>query len=342
MSTTSASGVATAASDALASVLRTVRLAPDPLAVWLVCADGVDRLRAPRDTLAVRMPGCARDLPLSGYLKLAVAGATAVRLVAGPCCQAPDEPAALVDARALLAGGEVPTTFTVEPPPRPRGLRRAGPVLAATALPVPRRAVLAPWLLTQLPPRARAERDRLLDALTAIGVPEPSAAPPDERPPAPPREASSDEVAHDDGPSRGFATAGEDHFASAPPPGVLLAATGCTACGVCVRGCPVGALALDDEGGPRVLTQDVSRCIDCGECLRLCPDGALDRARPVTWRDLRERRVVTLATVTGVVTCRRCRQPIPDGVGEEGLCPVCAYRRAHPFGSAVPPGSARR
>lgn len=329
MTTTSASEAAGAASDALAPLLRAVRLAPDPVAVWLVCREGPARLRQPRDTLAARLPDCARALPLSGYLELVVAGATAVRLVRGPCCADADEPAALADARLLAQRHDLPVDLADAPVTPPR-IGRARPVLDAARLPLPRRALFAPLALTRLPSRARAERDRLLDALATLGETAPQK--------TPAVAPGADEPA----PRHEVAEAGEPRLASAPPPGVLLAAAGCTACGVCVRGCPAEALALDETDAGRLLRQDVARCTDCGECLRLCPEGALTRAGPVSWRDVRERTVRTLATVTVVATCRRCGQPLPDGRGEAGLCPVCAYRRAHPFGSVAPPGAARR
>ena len=328
---------ASAASDALAAVLRWVRLAPDPVAVRLVCADGPGRLSTGRDVVAVRLPGCVHELPVSGYLELALAGATAVTLVAGACCAHDDEPAPLVDARTLLASHERRVTLAVEAAPR-RGLRRSHPVPAATALPLPRRALLAPMLLTHLPYRPHTERERLLAVLEELGEPAPHLVPATPRTPGTPQSHDEPVVAAGDAPA---ADLGESHLASAPPAGALLSATGCTACAVCVKGCPTGALAVDGDPPVLTLTQDASRCTDCGECVRLCPEHALERVRSLTWQDLRERAVLPLATVD-TVPCARCGQPVPADRVDHGLCPVCAYRRKNPFGSTLPPSLSQR
>lgn len=320
---TGVSGVATeAASDALTHVLRWVRLAPDPVAVWLVCADGPARLPARRDVLAVRLPGCVHAIPVSGYLELALAGATTVRLIAGTCCTVGAEPAELGDARTLLTGHR-PTVLTADPVGRRRvRLHRAQPVPSAATLPLPRRALFAPIALTRLPYRPHSERERLLGALDELGEAAPL--------PVPAVAAAAAAVAAD-----------ESRLSSEPPSGALLSATGCTACAVCVKGCPSGALAL--TGGPTVLTltQDAARCTDCPECVRLCPEDALSRVRSLTWEDLRDRAVRPLATVAAV-TCARCGQAVAVTHAEHGLCPVCAYRREQPFGSTLPPHLAHR
>ena len=46
----------------------------------------------------------------------------------------------------------------------------------------------------------------------------------------------------------------------------------CTACGRCVRWCPVGAMAI---GPDRVATVDRALCYGCGECVAACPSGAI-------------------------------------------------------------------
>lgn len=45
----------------------------------------------------------------------------------------------------------------------------------------------------------------------------------------------------------------------------------CTACGRCVRSCPVDAIALVDK----VAVIDYELCYGCGECVASCPDGAI-------------------------------------------------------------------
>jgi ferredoxin len=343
VNTAKASDAAIAASDALAAVLRSVRLAPDPVAVWLVCADGPDRLSTHRDILAAHLPGCVHELPVSGYLELALAGATDVCLVTGPCCADAGEPAELADAKALLAARGHPTALSGDAPVRRRGPHRARPVPAAATLPLPRRALLAPMALTRLPYRPHTERERLLDALKALGAPthhpvpaSASGAPAARR--APDEPAGTDPVDVD---TAVVAVTGEAHLSSAPPAGAVFAATGCTACAVCVKACPAGALAIGGQPPSLTLIQDVSRCTDCGECVRLCPEEGLARLRPLTWQDLQERTMRPIASVE-TVACARCGQATAVTRVDHGLCSVCAYRRKSPFGSTRPPNLAHR
>jgi uncharacterized protein len=46
----------------------------------------------------------------------------------------------------------------------------------------------------------------------------------------------------------------------------------CTACGRCVKWCPVHAIALSPD---RVATIDYATCYGCGECVAACPSGAI-------------------------------------------------------------------
>ncbi|MCI9041233.1 4Fe-4S binding protein [Dubosiella newyorkensis] len=46
----------------------------------------------------------------------------------------------------------------------------------------------------------------------------------------------------------------------------------CIGCGACVGVCPVGAIALNDEGKAAV---DPDVCISCGACVGVCPVGAI-------------------------------------------------------------------
>lgn len=46
----------------------------------------------------------------------------------------------------------------------------------------------------------------------------------------------------------------------------------CTACGRCVKWCPVAAIAIDPD---RVAEVDLSVCYGCGECVASCPSGAI-------------------------------------------------------------------
>lgn len=60
------------------------------------------------------------------------------------------------------------------------------------------------------------------------------------------------------------------------PLGVLRAAPGCTACGVCARNCPTKALSLRPGQGSTDLVLDPAACTGCGVCVQTCPEGVLD------------------------------------------------------------------
>lgn len=133
--------------------------------------------------------------------------------------------------------------------------------------------------------------------------------------------------------------AGTDGLEGYPAPASRLSARGCTACGVCVQACPAGALAWRESGTEPVLgtlEQLTAACDGCLRCVTLCPAGALTEAGHRSWADVLSGvpvPVVTLATAR----CRRCGSRFPTTSGG-AWCPVCDFRRRHPFGSVPAPG----
>jgi len=93
------------------------------------------------------------------------------------------------------------------------------------------------------------------------------------------------------------------------PLGVLRAADGCTACGVCARTCPTGALALSAGTETTNLSLNPSACTGCGVCVPLCPESVLDVVRGVDL-DLLDRGCQPIARVAAV-SCADCGESIP-------------------------------
>lgn len=308
--------------------------------VELACAEHPAPGRGPRDAVVVRLPGCLADLPAHLPLELLVLGVAEVRLrldgCAAPARSRQQHAGAAAFTRAVQAA-RTPSTETSGSPGMvdlveraPGGRRRE--VLDATHMPVSRRAVL---LLPQteplhLPPEHLTPHQRLVGAARALLGP----------------------AVHPDL----LAV-----LATIPGPGLLLRADPCVACGVCVSACPEDALALGRQPGPEagdtparsgisVLRFRRGRCSGCGTCLPVCDVHALTTTGQAAWADLTEDRSVVLARVR-TVTCARCGAEYAAGTtagspeagtpATERLCRVCAYRRAHPFGSARDPWDRR-
>lgn len=119
-----------------------------------------------------------------------------------------------------------------------------------------------------------------------------------------------------------------------PGVGLMLAASDCIAAGVCVRSCPEGALVLTEVGGVATLALDAGACSGCRACVAACPTKALVVEGKAGWRALLDD-VPRVVAEVAVRTCRRCGASFRAGRSRE-LCPPCAFRREHPFGS-VPP-----
>ena len=118
------------------------------------------------------------------------------------------------------------------------------------------------------------------------------------------------------------------------PPGVLLAADGCTACGVCVAACPHNALALEVDGCGTSLRHAPDLCRGEQQCVALCPQDALSFQGPTTWPDVLLGQSLLLATLETTM-CERCRVRFPADSGSQ-LCETCRIRRSDPFGSHLP------
>lgn len=118
------------------------------------------------------------------------------------------------------------------------------------------------------------------------------------------------------------------------PPGVVLVASGCTACGVCVRACPHGSLDLVIDGSVATLQHAPDTCLGEQQCVSLCPVDALSVTGSVGWVEVLDGSPIVLASVRTAV-CQRCQSRFPANADQE-WCEPCRIRRSDPFGSHLP------
>jgi ferredoxin len=115
----------------------------------------------------------------------------------------------------------------------------------------------------------------------------------------------------------------------------------CTACAACARACPTRALKLEnmDNKAYRLLFS-TSNCIACQACIHVCAEEALqiDDSPAVDSITLEKPLVLDEGEFT---RCSHCKALIARRPGRD-LCPVCAYRTEHPFGSTLPPALLHR
>jgi ferredoxin len=112
----------------------------------------------------------------------------------------------------------------------------------------------------------------------------------------------------------------------------------CTACGVCAQACPTGALRLEfeEQTARFLLSFAPTACIGCNVCLHLCDAGALKRRPLLPLGEYLQTGWIELADGT-YQRCRKCGVRYAGLSANTALCPVCAFRRSHPFGHKVPP-----
>jgi ferredoxin len=119
----------------------------------------------------------------------------------------------------------------------------------------------------------------------------------------------------------------------------LSVSEACTACGVCGHACPTGALCFEhsEDRSSYTLTFSARKCIGCEICVHVCAPQALSLNDEPAFAQVFDEEKVTLQA-GDLVRCDRCRTPFAAHQGGN-LCPLCEYRRKHPFGSNLPPGA---
>ncbi|MBL8062459.1 MAG: 4Fe-4S binding protein [Anaerolineales bacterium] len=111
----------------------------------------------------------------------------------------------------------------------------------------------------------------------------------------------------------------------------------CTACGACGRACPTEALHVEknDEAMTYSITFLTKNCIDCGLCDHVClPDAIMLNHEP-TFEEVFSVKEAQVVEAGSLVRCERCKSLMAARDGMK-LCPLCEYRRTHPFGSMMP------
>ncbi|MFH2039829.1 MAG: 4Fe-4S binding protein [Chloroflexota bacterium] len=112
----------------------------------------------------------------------------------------------------------------------------------------------------------------------------------------------------------------------------------CTACGVCARACPTGALHFKKNEDDSVFSLDFKGrlCTACEICVHVCAPSAITIDRNPSFKQIFSEETVTLQAGS-LVKCSRCGILTAERE-ETSLCPLCEFRKENPFGSLYPPG----
>lgn len=112
----------------------------------------------------------------------------------------------------------------------------------------------------------------------------------------------------------------------------------CTACGVCARACPTGALEFQREtDGRYCLAFFPKACIGCEICTHVCAPGAITMDHQPSFGYVFSTDESRTLHEGELVRCERCNTMMAAKPGSR-LCPVCEFRLKNPFGSVLPPG----
>jgi len=315
------------APDETQGVLRCAAQAHDEGAIALLCAahPPIDRGLRPVD-VAIVTEGCLAALGPSTYAALVALGVTQIDVYLDACAMCLLAPACasvertLEKARAVLrpwlAAKQIAAVTEVA-----EATGQPWTIFLAAEPPVARRRLLNPF--------AASDADAAVDALSVDRIDQPG-------PKRLPAERLRLLLALAQLPPA------ESLLCPAPLGGQTFlrigADEGCTACGACAKACSTGAIALDidDEAQTFRLSHLAAACTGCDACLHLCdPDVLYSRGVPF-FSALQSPQEEPL-TAGRFVRCKRCKTRVVEGaLNEQGLCEVCAFRRANPFGARIP------
>ena len=120
---------------------------------------------------------------------------------------------------------------------------------------------------------------------------------------------------------------------------IIKVSEACTACGVCVRACPTGALQFttDDEGSYFELDFLAQYCIGCRLCAHTCFPNAIVVENSPRFSQVFGSKEPSHLCQGDLSHCQNCNTVFKARSGVQ-LCPACDYRKTNPFGSRLPPG----
>jgi len=100
----------------------------------------------------------------------------------------------------------------------------------------------------------------------------------------------------------------------------------CSACGLCARFCPTGALKFAADESHFVLRFVMAACVDCTICALICPDDAVSFTYESPISALVETEP-SILLAGNLVPCARCSQPVAGEPEEDVTCYVCRSPR---------------
>jgi ferredoxin len=119
------------------------------------------------------------------------------------------------------------------------------------------------------------------------------------------------------------AQAGEFATAQSPFAAVQVDTNLCSACGLCARFCPTGALHFTAQDGVFDLSFQPAACVDCGVCAAACPEHAILLGESMDLGAILADDIVPLAAGE-LVRCSVCGAPTAQTTGVPMVrCHVC-------------------
>ena len=117
----------------------------------------------------------------------------------------------------------------------------------------------------------------------------------------------------------------------------LTISESCTACGVCGRACPTEAIRFEknDEELTFSISFSAQNCIGCDLCEHVCLPNAISIDHAPAFEQVFGAKEPIIVESGQTVCCERCKTLMAAREGVT-ICPLCEYRRTHPFGSMLP------